>query len=86
MSWIGVDDVVALADARLVGLAGIDRLAERVLLPLVRRDDPGDLAGQVDPGRRAEAVLVRPVGEPVDAEHAGHLVEERVARVAEAAS
>ena len=37
------------------------------------------------PGRRAEAVLLGPVAEPVDPELAGHLEEERVARVAEAA-
>jgi hypothetical protein len=79
------DDVVALADAGLVDLAREDLLALRPQLPLVRRDDAGDLARQVDAGLLAEPVLVRPVGEPVDAQLARELEEERVARVAEAA-
>ena len=89
---VGVDeldrrhDVVALADARLVDLAREDRLAEGLELPLVRRDDPGDLARQVDAGRRAEAVLAGPSSASRSiAELARELEEERVARVAEAA-
>src|SRR4029079_8434533 len=54
-------------------------------LPLVRRDDAGDLAGQVNSRRGAEAVLLRPVRQPVDSEHAGELEEERVAGVGKAA-
>ena len=79
------DDVVALADARLVRLALEHRLAEGVHLPLVVGDDAGDLAREVDPGGRPEAVLPCPVGQPVRAEHARQLEEERVRRVAEAA-
>ena len=78
-------DVVALADPRLVDLAVEHRLAERVDLPLVGRDDPGDLAREVDARRRAEPVLARPIREPVGAEHARELEEERVRRVADPA-
>ena len=45
------DHVVALADAGLVRLAGEDLRAEGVPASMVGRDDAGDLAGQVDPGR-----------------------------------
>ena len=75
-------DVVALADPRLVGLALEHRLSERVHLPLVVGDDPGDLAREVDARRGAEPVLARPIREPVGAEHARDLEEERVRRVA----
>src|SRR3954447_1770665 len=73
-------DVVALADPRLVRLTREDLVTESVLLPLIRWDDPGDLPGKVDPGRLAEAVLLRPIREPIDPELAGHLEEEGVAR------
>src|SRR6476660_9360277 len=79
------DHVVALTDASLVRLAGEDRRTERVLLPLVRRDDAGDLSGQVDARGPPEPVLASPGAESVDTKLAGHLEEERVAGVAEAA-
>ena len=72
------DDVIALPDPCLVDLARVHRLAERIDLPLVRRDGPRGLAREVDPGRLAEPELVRPVGEPVGSEHPGDLVEVRV--------
>src|SRR5262245_18424187 len=90
-SRVGVEQLdrghghVALANAGEVHLARIDRQPERVELPLVRRDDTRDLGRQVDAGGRAEAVLLAPVAVPVDAEHGRRLVEERVARVPEAA-
>src|SRR5205823_11706728 len=77
------DDIEALADPGLIRLAGIDRLAKGILLPGVRRDDPSHLSGQVDPGRRAKAVLLRPMGEALDPEHSCELEEERVARMGE---
>src|SRR6476659_8711555 len=77
-------DVVALADTRLIDLAGIDRLTKRGLLPDVRRDDAGDLARQVDAGGCAEAEVPGPVREPIDPEHACELEEERIARMGEA--
>ena len=64
-------------------LAGEDVLAEDLLLPGVGRDDARCLARQIDAGRGTEAVLLRPVAQPVGPEHARELVEERVARVAE---
>ena len=73
------DDVVALADPGLVRLARVDRLAEEPFLPGIGRHDSSHLSGEIDPGRRAEAVLMGPVGEPLDPEHAGELEEERVA-------
>src|SRR6476469_10055304 len=78
-------DVVTMAYACLLGFALEDLVAESVLLPLVGRNDAGDLTRQVDTGRLAEAVLLGPVREAIDAELAGHLEEERVTRVPEAA-
>src|SRR5664279_5090786 len=49
--------LVALADPGLEDLAREDGLAERVQLPLVRRDEAGGLAGEVDPGLLAETIL-----------------------------
>src|SRR5690606_9382993 len=78
---------VALADA------GDDRLArepdlilrplELLALPLTRRHDPADLAVDVDAGRRPEAERVERVGEVVDAEADGEIVEIDVARLNE---
>ena len=77
--------VVALADARLVDLAGIDRLVEQVLLPLVRGNDAARLGRQVDACPCAVAELLGPLPKAVDAERSCQLVEVRVARVREAA-
>src|SRR5688500_15151192 len=77
--------VRALADAGLVGLAREDLGTERILLPGVSRDDPGDLARQIDTGRRPEPILLGPISETIDPEHACELVEERVAGVSEPA-
>ena len=80
------DHVEALADARLVRPRRGRRPGRSTLLrPLVGGDDARHLAGQVDAGLLAEAPLVGPVRQPVDAQPAGHLVEERVAGVGEAA-
>src|SRR5215210_6615825 len=77
-------DVVALPDAGLVDLAGVDREAHRVELPLVGRDDPARLVRQVDSRALAEPVLPGTVREPIDPQHPRHLEEERAARVTEA--
>ena len=77
------DGVVALADARLVHLAGVDRLVEDAFLPGVVGNDAGRLAGQVDAGLLTEAPLVGEVRQAIDPEAPGHLVEEGVGRVGE---
>ncbi len=80
----GTAHVVALADARLVDLAGVVLLVEGAPLPVIRGHDPGNLAGKIDTGGLAEAPLVRPVGQAIDTEHAGQAEEECVAGVGEA--
>ena len=79
------DGVVALADAGVVDVAGVDRLAQVLELPLAGRDDPRRLGREVDPGGLAESELVGPVRQAVDPREGRRLVEERVARVLEAA-
>src|SRR4029079_1191007 len=87
---IGIDElkgrhgVVALTDARLVRLPGEHRSTEGLLLPSIVGNDAADLARQVDARWLPEAVLPRPIGEPIAPEHPGDLIEEGIARVAEA--
>ena len=70
--------VVALADAGLVHLAGVNGQSLALELPIVRRHDAGRFARQIDAGALSEPELMRPVPEPVDAEPARELEEERV--------
>jgi hypothetical protein len=67
-----------LTDAGLCHLAREHAGAALAASPLGAGDDAPLLAGKPDPGELAEAEVVRPHGELVDAGVDGHLVEEGV--------
>jgi hypothetical protein len=65
---------VALADAGNDGLADVPRLLAVLGLPFRRRHDADAFAHQVDAGGLAEAVLVHPLVQAIDAHVVGELV------------
>jgi hypothetical protein len=75
----------SLADGDVDGVAGVPvavplfLLREEALLPLFGWHEPGDFSGQVDAGADAEAHLVGPLDDLVDAELEADVVEEDVA-------
>ena len=85
---------VALADGEVDRVARLPELVDLglevgpVLLPLRRRDAPGDLEGDVDPGGLAHAEALGPILQrprPARLEHVADVVEVHVARLRDGA-